>query len=663
MTNTREEESAPRPRGPLWTSPIALGLLVGALVGLIEVVVLWYMPNMSVTREYFVVAAVLYGVNGAFAGLVLVVLSGFFRKAPPSRSLSLAFLLVFFGFVLAAGYVNVRRLPRATDPFSLAVTGAMLIGFILLGYGLFRFFRAIAGTGAGERLARSRPALWGWILGIVLAVIVGVLSYVPSGGERWSGEGSKARPGVSVLFVVIDALRADHLSAYGYGRETSPSIDRWAREGVLFETARAQAPWTKPSTATMLTGYYPSVLGVNELASGIPESIHPLPEIMKENGYRTGIFTADAFVSPLFGFQRGVDRFYVRMRPRFAQLMLGHIYFFMRRQNDVFLFLVRRMKAVERALVGGGGDSSESFSAEGLSQAFMDWLDEDPEKPFFAYVHYMEAHAPYAPPPPYDKTFMPPPLAGMARVSQYPRYTGFLPFDKGPAISADSLSNMIALYDGGIRFADLWVGRVIEDLKQRGVFDNTLILLTADHGEEFNEHGGWGHGHSLYDELLHVPLVLSCPKAGVTGGRRIPHVVRHIDLVPTILDICGIAPPEGLDGTSMIPIILEEEPVDPPRMVMSEVYYGGHFARSLIDGNEKVIFSQKGRTTNLAFYDLESDPGELEDLADLEPRRAEELAARLEEFHDIAAGKSAAGYTVTIDEDTKERLKALGYIQ
>lgn len=654
------EEKKGTPRRPGWAGAVGIGAVIGGLVGVVEVLVLWQRPGTPMTREYLLVGGLLYAVAGAAVGLILLGLTGILLRRPPSRALRGAVILAFFGFVVVAGYVNTFYLPHALDRLSLLITGMTVAGFVALGFGLHRLFGFLGRAGARVRLVQS--PWFGWGVGLALAVAVGVVSFYPAvEGDRLTVEGEGGRD-INVLFIVIDSLRPDHVSAYGYERETSPNIDRWAEGGVVFENAMAQAPWTKPSTASMLTSLYPSTHGVNLMASGLPQTVRPLPEIMKENGYRTAVFTADCFVSPMFGYQRGVDCFHARGRARFTQVMLGHLVFRSRRISRLGLGMVDLMGSLERWLLGATA-AAEGFRVEDLYGAFTGWLDEIGGRRFFAYFHCMEPHEPYAPPSPFDEKFLGRELQQVGRVEHYPIYRGFLPFGRGRRVSADSLENMVALYDGEISYADSWIGELLGDLERRGIFENTLIVLTADHGEEFYDHGGWGHGQSLFQELLHVPLIMSGPRILPGGGQRIPHVVRHIDILPTILEVCGIPVPEAVDGSSLLPILQGEEPPLPSRAVMSEVYYGGHCARALRDGPEKVIYAEKGGDERLLLFDLEWDPGEAENLTEREGGRARALLTRLEEFHRAAAERAAAGYTVTIDEETRERLKALGYVQ
>lgn len=658
--------------GPAWGAAPAAGALAGAIGGGLEVALQLGRAGSAIHRAHLFEAVIFYALVGTLAGVGLLLLGLLLLRRPPSLAFSGAMSVSVFFFLLAGGYVNLHYLPQALSRLSLVVTGVVLLISLALGrvaYVLLRRLRR-RGVRLSPRTRAARIALAGSAAAALAALAL--ISYLPAGEARLAAPART--PGIApvaeaqvappnVLILLVDALRPDHLSLHGYSRATSPAVDSFAADGLVFEQAAAQAPWTKPSTATLLTGRYPSAHGMSLMASGVPESIELLPETLQREGYRTAIVTANNFVTPVFGFGRGVDYIYASHPPRFLQLMLGHLLARLREWSGLAGRAMTLLERTERSLLGGGTPPG-GLRAGGLVGALRAWLDADASgRPFFAYVHFMETHAPYEPPPPYDTLFMTPELAAMPRVSNYPTYAGFLPFEGGRAISPDSLANMLALYDGGIRYFDDCFAKLRAGLRESGREENTLILLTADHGEEFFDRGAWGHGHSLYEELIHVPLILRCPsRLGEFAGRRYPHQVRHVDLVPTILEVCGLAVPPGLDGQSLLPIARGEEPADPPRPAFCEVDHGGHLAHALRRGSEKVMFCQRGTERRLLLYDLAVDPGEREDLAPSEPDRARLAEARMNDFQ-ASIQRAEQRIEVAIDEATRERLRALGYVR
>ncbi|MFH1143725.1 MAG: sulfatase [Candidatus Eisenbacteria bacterium] len=639
-------------------SPVGLGLLFGAWVGVGEVLSGMLAPASSVTHQYALEAALLYGLCGAGLGVLVALIHAALRRRPPV-AVTVAVLTGFFAFLFGAGYANVRYLPEAGAGRSLAVTAVILAAAVPLAIGLGRL---IGRADLDRRLGLRRPRrLLGW-LSAAFAMALTVAALVPVRGRDIQVTDPGAGLDRNVVFIVIDALRYDHLSLNGYERPTSPQIDRWASEAVVFDQAAAQAPWTKPSTATLLTGLYPSTHGVNSMAGAVPGAVDLLPAMLRRHGYRTAIFTANHFITPTFGFDRGTQHFYGNRPPRLTQLLLGHLLERLGQlvapAGDALAWLIAAEGVLIRRDVPAGG-----LSAEGLTRAFWSWLDRAPGERFFAYLHFMEPHAPYDPPEPYDTLFMPDSLIMRPKMIDHPAYNGFLPFAPAPPIAADSLANMVALYDGSIRLADFWVSEIIRDLKRRGLLDRTLIVLTADHGEEFHDHGGWGHGQSLHEELLHVPLMLSGPELEEGRGQRFPHPVRHVDLVPTILEVCGLPASESLAGRSLLPIVRGMEPPLPPRPAFSEVDFGGNSARSLRAGSCKVIHAhQTGRTITLAF-DLADDPHEMHDVAAPGVTWLGPMLEGLEEMRAVAAREAVPRVEIEIDEVTRERLRGLGYLK
>lgn len=641
--------------------PIAMGAALGALLGIIEVLGHLAGGNSSINRSYLLEAALLYAICGACLGFALWVLARISRPPGWPARTNLAILCAGFLFLFVGGYVNVSVLPEIFSPRSLLISALIFLGSIGIGFAVYTILGRFS-----ERVRQqcadffTRPLFW--LIGVlpVLLLLV-VLSVAPP--NRDAGLRSPAEGGndTNVLMIVVDALRPDHMSLYGYARQTTPRLDEWASEAVVFDAAFSHAPWTKPSTATLLTALYPATHGVNPMASAVADDIDLLPELMRGNGYRTAILSANHFITPTFGFGRGVEYFYSSLPPRMQSLILGHILHQLGYRLPPVGRIVTLLESWEKQITGGAAPEG-GLDAEGLTTAFQTWLDDIGDRRFFAYLHYMEPHAPYDPPAPYDRAFMPRDLAGREKVVDFPTYSGFLPFDEGTSVSSDSLNIMLALYDGSILCADHWIGGLIGDLKQRGIYEKTLILLTADHGEEFHDHGGWGHGQSLFGELLHVPLIVSGPGTERARGQRRGQVVRHVDLVPTILEQCALPPLEATPGRSLRSVISLEESADSTRLVYAEVDFGGRYARSLREGDRKVILAQSGGKERMLAFDLAEDPLETTNLIAAGVIWPGRMLSRLEQIHDIASENAYASSKIVIDEATKKKLKAIGYL-
>lgn len=443
----------------------------------------------------------------------------------------------------------------------------------------------------------------------------------------------KAKKPKQVILVSIDTLRADHLGCYGYRRETSPAIDSLARDSAVFLNTYATTSWTLPSHVSLLT----SLFDFNHQVSGEEERMHPsiltLADILRLNNFFCSAFTGGGFISALYGFSKGFD-FYSEAE----------------------------------------GDISLENSAEMVYRAIDDWLGRNADKNFFLFIHTYQPHSPYLCPEPYRKMFLNKDyLFDSVDVLRYLGGNSYI-YRK---LSDRERENLVALYDGEIRYTDEQLIRpLIEKLKKKGIYEQVLIIVTSDHGEEFFDHGTWEHRHNLYDETLKVPLIIKFPNSSFKG-KRIHPVVRLVDVMPTILDVFHIEHSHlELDGRSLLPFLRGKEKED--RTFLADL------AGNLLDSHipeKKVINSSKNKLIlnrpmspeDLAFfispppatpfielYDLESDPREKKNLAQEKSRFVREMMSEVEELYKRAGkGKRTP---VKIDERLRERLKALGYI-
>jgi arylsulfatase A-like enzyme len=616
------------------------------IFGIGEVVVRIAAGRSATNHQYFFESAVLYGTVGVVMGVGLALLGAV--RGGLAASTHLGVLVAAFVFMMGAGAANIYWLPAFRDAFSLAVSGGLAVGALLLAWILARALRGRLPTGP-RRLGPLTAAL-------VLVAASGVAS-LPFGDD--ADRASRERGAdVNVLLVMIDTLRADHLSIYGYERETSPEIDAWARErGVVFDNAMSHAPWTKPATAALLTALYPSTTRMGSEGSGLPPSAEPLAEILSRNGYRTAFFTANQYLTPVFGFDQGVDYFFGENPPHMRQLVLGHVLHMAKPLHPVVRATYDGLERVERRFTGFEKLPTKKVRAETVTRAFWRWLDDTEDDRFFAYVHYVDPHSPYQPGAPFDRMFMPDhievPMDSGAGGWQGMRRQG---------ADDDGLEQLLALYDGEIRYLDGWIGDVIEDLEGRGILDETLIVITSDHGEEFRDHGDFGHGNSLYQEQLHIVLMMGFPDGLVPGGRRIPHVVRHVDVLPTILDVVGLPTPANIAGRSLMPILRGEEPVDPPRVAFSEVDRRIH-AVSLRHGSHKVIRRLGIGAEGTEAFDLAADDDEQQIVSDAEAPWLDPLLRELDRVQAAASDNAMTGVEADVDETTRQHLRALGYLQ
>ncbi len=342
-------------------------------------------------------------------------------------------------------------------------------------------------------------------------------------------------PPPNVLLISIDTLRADRLSLYGYARQTSPHLDEWARsEAAVFRSAVAQAPWTLPSHVSMFTGLNP-----NRYESNMPNAANPgltmLPEILRDAGYATAAVTGGAFLHPQYGFTQGFDRYSYAVTPPHA-------------------------------------DDSGREIEDGVAKA-LEWLDGHRNRSFFLFFHTYEVHDPYRPRQPYFRQFTDqPPITVKVPPRSSERSGGFEVRRAFSALasqeelnglsSADIADLVSSAYDSGVAYADEQVSRLLKKLAELELQDNTIIVVTSDHGEMLGEHDSVGHVY-LFEENILVPLIIAAP-GGRGAGRVISDQVRSIDLVPTILDLAGVPREPDLDGQSLVSMMDGERSSLPP---------------------------------------------------------------------------------------------------
>lgn len=444
--------------------------------------------------------------------------------------------------------------------------------------------------------------------------------------------GCRAQRDPNVLILVIDALRPDHLGSYGYARPTSPNLDALAKRGVLFTDAVSPSSYTRAAVPSIFTSVHPAAHGVfsqGRQVEVLSDEYTTLAEVLKARGYRTAAFMPNPSLHHSFNFVQGFDLY-----------------------DDDFR--------------GGKGPAYEvNETARKINGRFLRWLrgdGSDPAKPFFAYLHYRDVHAPYVPPPPYDRMF---PKTGEGRQLTRAEIQA-QPLDIRTPQRFRDLDSYISRYDGEIRYTDERIAELLATLKKEGLLDNTVLFVTADHGETFLEHGAWTHGTDVYEELLRVPLLLVLPEEK-HAGQRVEVPVQTTDLYPTVLALLGAEIPAGLQGRSLFEAI--EGGADPHRPVFSEARVPrnkrpsgwGQIVAVRADG-WKLIYNRTKRRA--ALYHLAEDPSETHDLIDREPGKARELVRLLRKFDQENTKRShwRKGQE-GLPEDVVEGLRSLGYVQ
>ncbi len=457
----------------------------------------------------------------------------------------LANLLLFVAFALPTAIVS-RLLPRLRpDLLGYALFGWLATYEPLAVWGkLHPLACVLLASGVSVQLFRfagARAPLSCRFLGrafVATTVLMAGLSI--AGRASLSRAGTLVPPGVdrdqagrpNVLLITLDTLRADHLSAYGYPRPTTPNIDRLAGQGVLFENAFATASWTLPSHATIMTGRYPH----EHRADGAPldRRFPTLAEVLTAHGYATAAFVANTYyVVPRSGLERGFQHFEAYFSS--PTDMLRRAYYGKLALSGLPLLRYYDVPGRKRATE--------------VNREFLHWVEVHRDAPFFAFLNYLDVHDPYVAPPPYDTRFSPRPNPGN-RINSDMVPDLFKPIRyRKLTLSAEELQAEIDGYDASLVYLDAQVGDLLARLSELGLLDKTLLMLTSDHGESFGEHGLIGHGNSLYRDQIHVPLVIRSP--GVPAGRRVHEVVSLQAIPATVMAMVGLDNGIRFPGTSL----------------------------------------------------------------------------------------------------------------
>lgn len=364
-----------------------------------------------------------------------------------------------------------------------------------------------------------------------LEVAVAVSLLAVAGAVWWLWGRTHRRP--NVILISIDTLRPDHLSCYGYDAPTSPNIDRVAREGVRFEQVRSTSSWTLPAHLALLTGLPDQAHGVVHDTVALEDGVLLLAEAMRRAGYRTGGFFGGPYLDPIFGFGRGFES-YVNCGV------------------DLYRDLDRVDEATRNALLAQRERRSHQvITAPAIEQGAERFLEQHRDEPFFLFLHHWDVHYDYMAPEEFLRRFAPP--------GPPPLDISDFPFNERiqPNMSPLERRYLIAAYDAEIAWVDHHIGRLLEKLEELGLDDDTYVVITADHGEEFFEHGEKGHRNNLFDTTLRIPLVIKGP--GLRRGVVVDRPARIFDIYPTILELVGLEPPESVMGRSLVPLMRGED--------------------------------------------------------------------------------------------------------
>ncbi len=575
------------------------------------------LETLAGTALFLALYALLRGLAGRFSGAV----PAWLQTALPAS-------LAAVPFVALAGYRLNRA--RAIRPSEILEPWALVPNLVLLGVCAL----ALAVTVYFLHLWRDRKAPSPW----PAAAAATLLSILQIGLPlAWQQERKEAGP--DVVVILVDALRADHVGAYGYPRATTPAIDRLAEDGVLFRQTISSSTFTKSSIASLFTGRYPYRHGVYWGSRRLPgggfeaDLLHPaevtLAEAFRAAGHLTAAWVQNSHLRAMMGFDQGFIDY-----------------------ND-------QQGGIER-----------------IHRHVFPWLEGPARRySFFAYLHYIDLHDPYLPAPPYDTLFGPHeghPVDVYEGID-LARWGAYLEAVRQGEVtlSEDDVERLKALYDGQLRAIDDGIGRLLDQLKREGLYENALIVVTSDHGDGFMEHGFISHSTAPYEELVRVPLIVKWP-GNRFAGQIVDEQTRLVDLLPTLVSAAGVSFPDSLeiDGCDLAPLV--EAGARPPgesadcgRAVIEIAEDDGPPTLAVRTERFKVIY-RAGRPARV--YDLVKDHGETRDLAAAELDDVDaallaealplvELAERL-----VSERMANPADRLELDEKTVKELKALGYV-
>jgi arylsulfatase A-like enzyme len=441
-------------------------------------------------------------------------------------------------------------------------------------------------------------------------------------------ESNRVEPRYNVIVVLLDTFRADRMGTYGAKPGITPRIDQFAANGVVFSQAFSHAPWTLPSVASIFTSQVPDQHGAGGRMGAfkaLPPEALTMAEVFQRHGARTGAISNVIFLTESFGAMQGFDT----------------------------------LDAV------ASGDNTTLRNATATTDAALEWIEKNDDQRFFLFVHYFDPHLKYDPPQPFRRDH-----AGAADTESgdflFGSVADMLSLRRGERrLTRGLVTRLEKLYNGEIAYVDHEVGRLLSSLRDRGIDQNTIILLTADHGEEFLDHGGFEHGHALYDELLHVPLIVwepgtlsSAPANAEPAQKIVRTTVRHVDVAPTLFELTGIPGESSFSGRSLASLLAGNH--EPGRSVLSQGTLWGPGRNAFRHHGFKLI--ERSDSGSIQLFDVEDDPAEENDLSQSDTDEGSSMREELKIVLQSLQGGGTENEAMELDEQQRQQLRALGYL-
>ncbi len=644
---------------------VSTGAVVGAACGLVEAVVcLAGATRWQQDAPLIAVSMALYAAVGVLAMSLWALLA---RSLPPrvlqhrARWASLLVMAYVFGGATALKL----WFPLLKSAPALLFLGVWTIAAVILAIRL-----ATVPGKSSTPASNEGPSMRGLGMALLGLTIIAGLSWLPPHLAHRAMSAAQNAPVAghpNVVMIVMDTTRADRLSCYGYSRPTTPNVDRLAAEGTLFERAMASAPWTMPSHATLFTGLYTAQHRAERSHRRLDDQLTTLAEVLRERGYQTAGFSNNAWVSHATNFAQGFECFDdSKGAPRAVQLA----------DRLLAMQTVRRVWKTDELHGDNPGGAGR------INGQIRRWFDaqRDPERPLFLFINYLDAHNPYLPLEPYRSKFLQPPHAVIASRLFKRSVQEDLDLTAPPIrFDAQTWGALSDLYDGEVAYVDAMIGQLLEDVRRRQGLDDTVVVIVSDHGEHLGEHQFFEHRFSVYEEVLHVPLIFWSPTR-IPAGVRIAEPVSLADVFPTMLRLVGVDQPAlvaGLPGHALIgspssvpldrPMLAEYEgPSDlllrfknwKPQPI--DARYFNRNLKTLRQGAWKFIWASDGQRE---LYDLSRDPQEAHDLSAEDAARAAAMEQQLQTLLGSLKPLAPAESVPEMDPSTRQQLRSLGYVQ
>ena len=681
-----------------------IGAFLGCLIGLAEYASVFlvsevsYSASLSQAYQHIVYPFVALGAFAGLAATGIAALSALLRADRPRSTtrfristVSILLLLITLAYI-AIGWVLAPRSVLGRIPLTVLLVAAVCLAGIV-GLAAFRVLSRLASR--NRRVSDIASKRHWTSTALLILFVFSVITLPPaffnlssaSSAERTTSD--QSRP--NIIIILVDALRADHLSMYGYARKTSPNLEEFAKRAVVFTKASAASSWTKPSVATIFSSLYPDVHKTRTNQDFLSGSVLTLAEALRDSGYETLGVTANPLISPTFGFTQGFMEFSVpeTMSPfrfttlgRVARQLSNRLRVAERRDQhsdrpsarsarsepkteaqsseEVESQLPRLLRSSARRLTSTvaevvfGEKVGLLPPGDGITDTALEMVERRRQsEPLFLYVHYIDPHDPYSPPMPYSRAFS-------FRDDSPIRQGGVdaMSFSASEE-EREWLGESVDLYDGEILFVDSQIGRLLSGLESMNLLEDAIVMVTSDHGEEFLDHGGITHGKTLYEEVLRVPLLLAWPGLQ-TPGFVYDRPIGLVDLMPTILEFVGVDSSGPMQGRSLVAELAGKGESEDSRP-----YFGQVLRLEMARIDEFKLIRNRHKTGSEEIYNLDLDPLERDNLADRSDDGFVELFSALEELSLSAEslGQAIDQQKVSEEEEALKALRALGYIE